>query len=138
MRLGFKELPGLPADYLRPVVPVRVDGQHLLVAGLLDTGSLENRFGAWVAEALGLDLQDAESSDLAIGGMTTHARSIPVDLAIDGLAWRAPVSFCDPWPFGFHLLGQEGFFRFFHVSIHASSYQLDLERDAGEAEGTTP
>ncbi|MDQ3451274.1 MAG: hypothetical protein M3493_00940 [Actinomycetota bacterium] len=133
MRLGFKELPGLPTDYLRPVAPVRVEGQNLLVAGLLDTGSLENRFGSWVAEALGLDLQAAEPVDLAIGGVITHARSIPVDLAIEGLAWRAPVSFCDPWPFGFHLLGQEGFFRFFHVSIRASSYQLDLEPDTGEA-----
>ncbi|CAN5761396.1 hypothetical protein BH24ACT14_BH24ACT14_13600 [soil metagenome] len=133
MRLGFKELPGPPTDYLRPVAPVRVEGQNLLVAGLLDTGSLENRFGSWVAEALGLDLQAAEPVDLAIGGVITHARSIPVDLAIEGLAWRAPVSFCDPWPFGFHLLGQEGFFRFFHVSIRASSYQLDLEPDTGEA-----
>jgi len=133
MRLGFKELPGLPTDYLRPVAPVRVEGQNLLVAGLLDTGSLENRFGSWVAEALGLDLQAAEPVDLAMGGVITHARSIPVDLAIEGLAWRAPVSFCDPWPFGFHLLGQEGFFRFFHVSIRASSYQLDLEPDTGEA-----
>jgi len=133
MRLGFKELPGLPTDYLRPVAPVRVEGQNLLVAGLLDTGSLENRYGSWVAEALGLDLQAAEPVDLAIGGVITHARSIPVDLAIEGLAWRAPVSFCDPWPFGFHLLGQEGFFRFFHVSIRASSYQLDLEPDTGEA-----
>ncbi|CAN5850028.1 hypothetical protein BH20ACT7_BH20ACT7_10210 [soil metagenome] len=133
MRLDFKELPGLPTDYLRPVAPVRVDGQHLLVAGLLDSGSLENRFGSWVAEALGLDLRDAESVDLAIGGVITHSRSIPVDLAIDGLVWRAPVSFCDPWPFGFHLLGQEGFFRFFHVSIRASSYHLDLDLDTGEA-----
>jgi hypothetical protein len=42
-------------------------------------------------------LRDAESVDLAIGGVITHSRSIPVDLAIDGLVWRAPVSFCDPW-----------------------------------------
>jgi hypothetical protein len=33
--------------------------------------------------------------------------------------WDAPVSFCTPWPFGFQLLGLDGFFRHFRVTISA-------------------
>ena len=131
MKFAFKELPGAEGGYLRPVVPVRLDGQSFLVACLLDTGSLHNRFGAWVAETIGLDLAATEPEDLALGGVLTRSRSIPIDLSVDGMTWRAPVSFCDPWPFSFHLLGQEGFFRFFHASIRASRNEFALTPEAG-------
>jgi hypothetical protein len=39
----------------------------------------------------------------------------------------SPVSFCDPWPFAFNLLGQEGFLRFFRLTICAAEGWLDVE-----------
>jgi len=41
------------------------------------------------------------------------------------------VAFCNPWPFGFQLLGQEGFFRFFAVTLRAASFEIEIEPDAG-------
>jgi hypothetical protein len=132
MKFSYKELPGGDRDYLRPVAAVRVESLSVRVGCLLDTGSIMNRFGVWVAEAAGLDLDGAEVSEAAVAGVATRSRVVPVDLSIDGMNWRAPVAFCDPWPFGFQLLGQEGFFRFFRASFQASIYEFALTADAGE------
>jgi hypothetical protein len=129
MKMGFpfKELPGISRDYLRPAVPVTVEGiSHAPQLCLLDTGALHNRFGTWVAEIAGIDLTACEEQRLAVGGFTTIARQTRVQLTIGEVTWEALVSFCDPWPLAFHLLGQEGFFRWFDVRIRAATYQIEL------------
>lgn len=40
--------------------------------------------------------------------------------------WEAPVSFCDPWPFDFQLLGHPGFLRWFRVVIDAADETLEV------------
>lgn len=131
MRFPLKELPGPRGDYLRPVVPVHVEGlERAPFACLLDSGSLYNRFGKWVAEAAGIELEDAPSGYIAIGGLArVETRTVRVQLRIRDVAWEAPVSFCDPWPFGFQILGQEGFFRWFSVLLRAAPeyVEIDLE-----------
>ena len=130
MRFEFLELPGEGATLVRPVVPVQVeDLEEALQLCLVDTGSTANRFGAWVAEATGIDLTEAPESTLHIGGVTTTARHGRADLTIAGVRYDAPVSFCDPWPFAFNLLGQEGFLRFFRVTFCAAEYWLDVEAE---------
>jgi hypothetical protein len=131
VKLPFKELPGAPRDYLRPVVPVTVEGiARAPQLCLLDTGSLHNRFGAWVAEAAGIDLAGAQEERLAVAGFVTVARRATVQLALAGVSWEAPVAFCDPWPLSFHLLGQEGFLRWFEVRIRAAIYEIDIVPEA--------
>lgn len=128
MRFSFKELPGTLEDYVRPVVPVTVEGlTRAPQLCLVDTGALQNRFGAWVAEAAGIELVDRPTEMIAVGGFRTEARSARVRLGVGDLAWEANVSFCDPWPLAFHILGQEGFFRWFEVTIRAARYTIDLE-----------
>lgn len=131
MRFDFKELPEAEDGYLRPVLDVSLEGLDVRYACLVDTGSLHNRFAAWTAELTGIDLEKGNEESLALGGVVTRAVQVPVDLAIGEVRWRAPVSFCDPWPFGFQLLGQEGFLRFFHVLLRASTSILDIDPDAG-------
>jgi hypothetical protein len=128
VRFSFKELPGTIEDYVRPVVPVTVEGlPRAPQLCLVDTGALQNRFGAWVAEAAGIELVDRPTEMIAVGGFRTEARSARVRLGVGDLAWEANVSFCDPWPLAFHILGQEGFFRWFEVTIRAARYSIDLE-----------
>jgi hypothetical protein len=128
VRFSFKELPGTIEDYVRPVVPVTVEGlTRAPQLCLVDTGALQNRFGAWVAEAAGIELVDRPTEMIAVGGFRTEARSARVRLGVGDLAWKANVSFCDPWPLAFHILGQEGFFRWFEVTIRAARYTIDLE-----------
>ncbi len=127
MRFSFKELPGTTRDYVRPAVPVTVEGiPQAPQLCLLDTGALHNRFGAWVAETAGIDLAEAAEERLAVGGVVTVGRMAPTQLTIGDVTWEAPVWFCDPWPLAFHLLGQEGFFRWFEVHLRAATYELEI------------
>jgi len=134
VRFPFKELPGtLSSDYLRPAVPVIVEGiPRAPQLCLLDTGALHNRFGAWTAEAAGIDLSDADEQRVAMGGLVTNSRQAPLGMTLGDFTWEAPVWFCDPWPLAFHLLGQEGFFRWFNVRLRAAAYEIDItpERDS--------
>jgi len=131
MNFPFKELPGARRDYLRPVVPVAVEGiSRAPQLCLLDTGALHNRFGAWGAAAAGIDLTDADEERLAVGGFSTVARRAQVQLTLGTVTWDAPVWFCDPWPLPFHLLGQEGFFRWFDVRMRAAVYEIEIAPEA--------
>lgn len=132
MRFDFLELPGEANVALaRPVVQVQVeDLEEAPQLCLVDTGSTANRFGAWVAEATGVDLSGAPETTVHVGGVTTVARHARADLTIAGVRYDAPVSFCDPWPFAFNLLGQEGFLRFFRVTLSAAEGWLDVEPES--------
>lgn len=131
MKFPFKELPGTPRDYLRPAVPVTVEGlPRAPQLCLLDTGALHNRFAAWVADAAGIDLTAGDQERIAVGGFVTTARQASVRLTLGGVTWEAPVWFCDPWPLAFHLLGQEGFFRWFKVRLRAAVYEIDVTPEA--------
>jgi hypothetical protein len=132
VRFDFLELPGAATTLVRPVVPVQVeDLEDAPQLCLIDTGSTHNRFGAWIAEAVGIDLEDAPESQLAVGGILTSARHARADLTVAGTRYDAPVSFCDPWPFAFNLLGQEGFLRFFRLEICAAEGWVDVEPESG-------
>lgn len=128
MRFDFLELPGEGRPRARPVVPVQVeDLEEAPQLCLVDTGSIANRFGVWLAAATGVDLDGAPETKLHVGGVTTTARLVRADLTIAGVRYDAPVSFCDPWPFAFNLLGQEGFLRFFRVTLCAAESWLEVE-----------
>ncbi|HET8526584.1 MAG TPA: hypothetical protein VFM81_08085 [Actinomycetota bacterium] len=131
MRFPFKELPGTAGDYLRPAVPVTVEGMaRAPQLCLLDAGALHNRFAAWVGEAAGIDLTGADEDRLAVGGFVALGRRAMVQLTVADTTWEAPVWFCDPWPLGFHLLGQEGFFRWFDVRLRAAIYEIEISPEA--------
>jgi hypothetical protein len=128
LRYAFKEMPGDAGGRPRPVVPVIVEGLTVSpVYCLADSGSMHNRFASWVADACGIDLAGATEEIVGIGGFKTVARTATARLSVAGLTWEAPVSFCDPWPRSFQLLGQQGFFRWFEVTIRAADLTIDLE-----------
>ncbi len=133
MRFTFLELPGEASPtLLRPVVPVQVeDLEEAPQLCLVDTGGTANRFGMWLAEVTGIDLSDAPTSTVVVGGLTTTARHARAILTVGGTRYDAPVTFCDPWPFAFNLLGQEGFLRFFRLTVCAAESWLELEPEEG-------
>jgi hypothetical protein len=134
VRFEFLELPGEGRGTLaRPTVPVQVeDLEDAPQLCLVDTGSTANRFGVWLAEATGLDLSGAPETLLQVAGVATIAKHARADLTIAGVRYDAPVSFCDPWPFAFNLLGQEGFLRFFRVTLCANEGWLEVEPEPSE------
>ena len=128
MRFKFIELPGDASRLVRPVVPVQVEGlEDTRQLCLVDTGATTNRLAAWLADETGIDLTDAPEQALMVGGVRTTARHARTVLTIAGRSYDAPVTFCDPWPFGFHLLGQEGFLRYFRITLCAAEDWLEVE-----------
>lgn len=128
MKFAFELLPGAGADIARPALEVAVVGPRGNVGtlALLDTGAVHNRFGAWVAELAGIDLEDLPVERIAIAGIGAEARTVTCQLVLEDFTWEAPVSFCDPWPFDFQVLGHLGFFRWFRVVIDAADEMLEV------------
>jgi len=128
VRFAFAELPGERSRVPRPVLPVQLeDLEDTPQLCLVDTGATTNRFGAWLADAAGVDLAGAPEDGVVVGGVRTTARHARAALTIAGHRYDAPVTFCDPWPFPFNLLGQEGFLRYFRVTLCAADYWLEVE-----------
>ena len=134
MRFPFRELPsaGGGARITRPVVDVWLEGLEATgLACLLDTGAMATRFSAELADIAGVDLTDAPSESISVAGHTLRARPARVTLSLrdptSHHGWDAAVWFCDPWPFGFQLLGLEGFLRHFQVTIAAYPQWVECE-----------
>jgi hypothetical protein len=130
MRFPFKELPGISNDYLRPAVPVTGEGIAGSTALSFGYGRMHNRFAGWVADAAGIDLTAADEERFAVGGFVAAARRGSVQLTLGAVTWEAPVWFCDPWALAFHLLGQDGFFRWFNVRLRAAVYEIEITPEA--------
>ena len=127
MIIPFRGLPGSRGFVPRPVVELAVAHETAThVLALCDTGALHNRFASWVAEDIGLDIRDLEPEAIGVGGQHLLARTATVSLRIGEAEWEAPVSFCEPWPWAYQLLGQEGFFRWFEVGIRAADRELEV------------
>jgi hypothetical protein len=56
----------------------------------------------------------------------TQARTVITALQLGEFTWEAPVSFCDPWPFDFQLLGQLGFLRWFRMVMAAADETFEV------------
>ncbi len=131
MRIDFRALPGEGVAIPRPVVDVRVEGIERAALGcLVDTGTLHNRFDIGVARLAGLDLAGVPAESLGVGGRSTIGRTVAVGLRLGEFSWEAPVTFCDPWPWDFQLLGQEGFLRWFTVVLEVADRRLDVQPSA--------
>jgi hypothetical protein len=133
VRFPFKDVPdpGGAATRPRPIVDVVVEGLELAPqACLLDSGASAVRMGTYVADLIGLDLADAPSTRIAVGGGLVVGRLAEVALTVsDGTAnhrWLAPVWFCEPWRPAFGLLGLTGFFDQFEVTIAAYEERVEL------------
>jgi len=80
-------------------------GQPSALAALVDSGSEHSLAARWLADDLGIDLDD--STDhllLGVGGRTVDAVFVDVDLRLyrdhgsdDFVSWRTEVGFFEPW-----------------------------------------
>lgn len=76
-------------------------------------------------------MDDAEVQRLGVGGGVVDAVRAEVDLQLGDHRWRATCAFCDPWPFGFSLLGLDGFFDHFRVELRAARSLVEIEPERG-------
>ena len=129
MQFFFESLPGAPNDIPRPAVPITANGPlgNINLLALVDTGALFNRFGRWVADEVGIDLEGLPVERIGLGGYALECVVVTARLTIDQFSREAPIGFCTPWPFAFQVVGQEGFLRWFTVTIDAADQTLLIE-----------
>jgi hypothetical protein len=128
MKRSYAELWADPAEVARPVLDVVVEGMvEAPLRCLVDSGAVNTLMPRWVAIEAGVDLSDVWDASLGVGGTAIKARFSTVRLAVGGHAWEAQVGFCDPWPYGWGLLGQLGFFHFFVVTFRAADWELEID-----------
>ena|SRR5258707_15523657 len=123
-------LPSQSESVSRPIINVQlVQLPEAPLACLVDSGAIQNRFPKDFADAAGIALDEPDDTCppfWAAGTMHTGV-IIRVQLRVALFEWEAPVCFVDDWPYDFGLLGDEGFFRWFHVCFHAADEQITLE-----------
>jgi hypothetical protein len=124
----FTELPDIAGGWPRPLLDVAIaDMADVLVPCLVDSGALNTLLPAWVADAAAIDLHGASTSVLAVAASATTASFVTTRMAAGDHTWEAEVGFCDPWPYGWGLLGQGSFFRFFTVTFRTADFEFEIE-----------
>lgn len=135
-RLLDKELPS------RPAVAVRLghlDEATMRVTALVDSGSERIVAGPGLARSLRLDLRGAPEGLIGLGGgqRRVHFQSVRIELFENLLVnddapideWDADVAFLAEWePPWAVLLGRDGFFNRFTVTLHGGVPGMVLER----------
>jgi hypothetical protein len=134
VRFPFRHLPAAGAGQLtpRPTVDVWLEGIDTVpLASLVDTGALRTRFSRDLATAAGIEPDDTLAERFAVGGtiVTGAPARVLMRIGTGGAThtWEAPVWFCNPWPFGFQLLGLEGFLQNFRVTLSAYHEWIDCK-----------
>lgn len=128
MIVPFTELPHDDRGWARPLLDVAVaDMDDVLLPCLVDSGALNTLLPGWVAEVAGIDCRGAPTTSLAVGGQGTQATLVTTSLTAAGHSWEAEIGFCDPWPYGWGLLGQLAFFRRFTVTFRAIDVEFEVE-----------
>ena len=137
MRFPFRRLPAAGGGQLtsRPTVDVWLEGIDAVpLASLVDTGALRTRFSRDLATAAGIQPDDGLAETFAVGGTIVTGAPARVLMRIGAgehaHTWEAPVWFCDPWPFGFQLLGLEGFLQHFRVTLSAYHEWVDCKPES--------
>ncbi|MDZ4824994.1 MAG: hypothetical protein SGJ13_00825 [Actinomycetota bacterium] len=128
MKRLYAELPGDAGAVARPVLDIVVEGMdEAPIRCLVDSGSVNTLLPAWVADLAGVALDHAEPRPLGVGGNVVHASFVDIQLTLGDHSWEAAVGFCENWPYGWGLLGQHAFFRYFVVTMRAADWELEVE-----------
>lgn len=137
MRFEFRTFPSARGGFLtpRPIVDLTLEGLEAApIACLLDTGALRTRLSRDFAELAGIEVDDAISETVPVGGVRTVCSYARVTLTIsdgaDQHSWDAPVWFCE-WPYDFGLLGVEGFLHHFRVTISGYEEYVEVVPESG-------
>jgi hypothetical protein len=119
---------GLP----RPLLDVYLDESLAIPQTcLIDTGAAGVRLSAELARAMGIALpEEPNGGDVVAGGVRSQAFGVDHELRLElegqVLAWRAPVTFCDPWPHPFGLLGLDGFLDRFDLTLRGADLTFEI------------
>lgn len=126
--IAYRHVPGDvgPRPLLDVFFSTDLSAPHL---GLVDSGAVGIRFGVQHARWAGIELPVEPNGPDVIAGQVrsqtyTIRRPLWTALGRQMVYWQAHVTFCDPWPHPFALLGQRGFFDAFDVFFEGRDRQF--------------
>ncbi len=126
--IPYTELPRDAGGWPRPLLDVAVaDMDEVRVPCLVDSGSLHTLLPGWLPDAAGIPLDDVDRRTVAVAAATTDAAFMSVQLSAASTSWEVEVGFCKPWPYGWGLLGQQSFFRYFTVTFRAVDFHFEVQ-----------
>jgi hypothetical protein len=114
----------------RPITAIRISGPggSWILDGLLDSGSDDTIFPAWVAPMIGVDLAIAIDHDIHLAGRGkpircryASAKLTLTDGAFETYEWDAMIGFVAV-PMKCPLLGQAGFLQFFDITLQGADH----------------
>lgn len=126
--VNFLPLPSWRDEVVyRPLVDVVIAGlEEAPQRCLVDTGAVGNRFDHGLALHAGVEL-NGEPERLGLGGHQIECWTVTLPLKFNHWEWEAPVSFCKPWTTEFNLLGQEGFLRWFRLTMESVNRTMTFD-----------
>lgn len=122
MIIPYTQLPG--GASARPLADITASG--VAVKGLVDSGSINTIFHAWVADLAGVDISDAPLRRISVGADQISLQLQTIELMAAGQTWEAEVGFSRDWTQNWALLGQDAFFRYFQVLFRAADLEFEL------------
>ncbi len=95
---------------------------------LIDTGAVDNRLPSDWANEAGIDLAPCETEIVGIGGQSHVVCHLVEDLQVTlgDTSLSLAMWFCDDWEPPFGLLGQEGFLRYFTLTLSVAEDWFEL------------
>jgi hypothetical protein len=106
-----------------PLIPIRLKGPRraVMTRALVDSGARVSVFHAAIADVLGLVVETGNRVYLqGIGAQVTGYRHL-IYAEIEGIEFALPVVFSREMQVSFNLLGREGFFDRFVVTLDEQS-----------------
>lgn len=116
---------------LKPIIPIELKHKeiHTRYAILIDSGADFCIFDAWLAEYLGIKLENSKFVIFSgVSGSPAKAFFAPVEINVGGWKFKAEVSFSyEISPRGYGILGQKGFFEYFTVKFDLKKEEIELK-----------
>jgi len=105
---------------LLPIIPIRLKGKEWIsVDAYVDSGASFSIFHAWIAEALGLRLEEGEKEYVIVGdGSQIPVYSHLIRIQLAGKEFEAKIGFSRRLGIGFNLLGRDSIFDRFKICFN--------------------
>jgi len=114
---------------LLPIVPIRLGSEEWIsVDAYVDSGASYSIFHAWIAEALGLRLEDGEKDYLTVGdGSQIIVYVHPIRVQLAGNEFDARIGFSRRLGIGFNILGRADIFDRFRICFSDKEGVVEFE-----------
>lgn len=126
MTFPYKEI---TVQIKRPIIPIIIKSESyfILYHGLIDSGADHCIFSLEIAKELGLKISTKDRAEfIGIGKNVIKGYLGEIDIKISNLVYTTEVIFAEISDFGHGILGQQGFFDHFDVTLSYQKQTIEI------------